>query len=120
MRSFGVKIFLFSIAFANPKTFAKIVGAPVDLVEDMAHLLNTINTPFPIDPQKFDDFAKDWLRRFHASKISWCWLNPSVHVLLQHGKQMIEYFPVPLGLMSEEGTEVKHYFDLLFDFEFLR
>ena len=83
-------------------------------MEDLAHMLNAINVALPVDADKFESFAADWLDRFHNSKISWCTLTPSVHALLHHGAQIIRYFPIPIGLMSEEGAEER--ISLPFDF----
>ena len=64
-----------------------------------------------IDWRKFKAFTESWLKRFHESKFSWNWLNPTLHFLLHHGWEVIRDCPVPVGLLSEEGAECsnKHF-----------
>ena len=91
--------------FSKPATFARIVGAPVKLVRILTTLLNAINTTRPLDADKFQKKANEFLTDFHKSNISWNTLNPSLHALLVHGGDMIRYFRGSIGLFSEEGPE---------------
>ena len=81
---------------------------PVRLVRILAILLNAINCTLPLDPKKFQALADEFLEIFHKSKISWNILNPSIHMLLVHGADMIRYFNAAIGLFSEEGPEANN------------
>ena len=96
------------ICFSNPAKFARICGVPVKLVKILAKLLNAINSTLPLDPQKFQELANEFLTLFHKSKISWNILNPSLHMLLVHGADMIRYFRAAIGLFSEEAPEANN------------
>ena len=96
------------ICFSKPAKFARIVGAPVKLVKILATLLNAINTTRPLNPNKFQAKANEFLTIFHKSNISWNTLNPSLHSLLVHGGDMIRYFQGSIGLFSEEGPEANN------------
>ena len=74
----------------------------------LATLLNAINTTLPLDPAKFKALADEFLEIFHKSKISWNVLNPSLHMLLVHGHDLIRYFNAAIGLFSEEGPEANN------------
>ena len=72
-------------AFADPQAFSEIVNLDVDLVRDMATLLDAINCGFELSPEAFQARADDWLDRWHASNMSWNVLSPyAVKIIMNH------------------------------------
>ena len=80
---------------------------PYELVEDLKALIELLDSGYPIDPEKMRKFCDNWLDRFHDPNLGldWHWLSPSLHLLMHHGPDIVAAFPVPPGLMSEEGSE---------------
>ena len=50
-------------AFDNYETFARIIEQPEDLVRDLGYMIDMINSSNPLDADKFEEFANDWLDR---------------------------------------------------------
>ena len=77
--------------FSKIDKLAEIVGAPVDLIRDLWTLISAANSTDDICPDKTEELAKDWLRRFAASSIKWNWPNPSIHALIKHGSSIFRH-----------------------------
>lgn len=91
--------------FKYPSVVADIMYCPADLVEDLVVIFQTLDCGLPVDSQKFKAFTRDWLRRFHQSDIAWNWLSPTMHFIMHHGWEVLEFLPCGAGLLSEEGAE---------------
>ena len=79
-------------AFADPEAFSQIVNLDVDLVRDMATLLDAINCGFELSPEAFQARADDWLDRWHASNMSWNVLSPyAVKIIMNHVTKLINH-----------------------------
>ena len=94
--------------FANLDVFVDILKIyPYELVEDLGVLIEILNSGDPIDPEEMRAFCNDWLDRFHDPELGldWHWLNPTIHLLMHHGPDIVAIFPCAPGLMSEEGSE---------------
>ena len=95
--------------FQNPQKFAEIVECCPDFVEDLGVMLDAVNsTSVDIDSKKYKAFADDFRERFHESHMAWNWPSPTVHGLLVHDHEFIEFYPSAPGLWSEEGAEANH------------
>ena len=100
------------IAFSDPPKFAKILELPVDLVEDMAKLLNWYNSSNDVSSEEFQALGQSWLDRLHSDeKLSWNWPPSSIHAMLKHGHRFVEAYPTPPLYWSEEGGETNHKYE---------
>ena len=95
-------------AFENYEIFAEIIEIDPEIVRILRDLLNAINCTLPLDADKFEALCELWLDLFFNSEFSWNVLNPSVHLLLVHGPDLIRYFDSSIGLYSEEGPEANN------------
>ena len=99
------------VCFKNPEEFAGIVNLPVDLVRDMAAMLDALSSGHDLNPDAFQALADSWMDRFHATSASdetnmtWNWFSPYVHMLMVHASEIIRYLPIPPGLLSEVHTD---------------
>jgi hypothetical protein len=59
-----------------------------------------------IDPDKFQALADKW-KTIYFENVNWYNMSPTVHKVVEHGAQIIRASPVPVGLLSEEGSEVE-------------
>ena len=94
--------------FSNPEKLAKLVGANVDLIEDLWVLVTAVNCKEDVDPAKFQNLCEDWKRRFFKSSIKWNWPNPSIHAMIEHGEGILLELPCAPGYWTEEGCETSH------------
>ena len=78
---------------------------PYEMVEDLKVLIEVLDSGLPIDPEKLRAFCQKWLDSFHSSGLTWHWLSPTMHLLMHHSADIVAVFPVPPGLMNEEGSE---------------
>ena len=93
-------------AFENIEVFAEITSFPLDLLKDLYDLAMALSCTQKISPKLYEAKATDWLNRFHSNPdINWHWFSPTVHILLEHGHQIIAILPVAVGLGSEEAIE---------------
>ena len=60
-------------AFENPDIFSEITHVPVGLIKGIKAMIEAIDSTVPVNPDKFKQFADNWLDEFHASTISWNW-----------------------------------------------
>ena len=91
-------------AFKKPKVLAKIVHIPYVLIKKWKILMDSLNSGWEVDPEKYDAAAKEWLDLFHGDKsVKWSILNATIHLFLIHGKSCIKVMEVAPFFLSEEG-----------------
>ena len=95
--------------FENPKFVAKTLGVPEDLVRGIAKIWTTLKSGHIINAADFGKMCDEWMENYKTSSISWFKLSPSLHKILKHGKEVIEYFPVPVAWLSEEPSGLTIY-----------
>ena len=72
-------------AFEHPEALAAIFHCPLDLLEDLLILIQTLDCGLMVDPEAFKSACNKWLDKFHGSPVAWCWLCPTLHFMLHHG-----------------------------------
>ena len=81
---------------------AEILGIPQYVIEDLGIVWRTLASGMSIDPEKFGTFCDNFVEKFQKdTEVHWYLFSPTIHKVLFHGKQAIEYFPVPIGWLSE-------------------
>lgn len=93
--------------FGNPSLTAEITKVNQELITRMATILEVINTNHAIDAEKFGKYAED-TANLATSLYPWYNLPSSVHKVLMHGKEIIEYAALPVGTLSEEAQESRN------------
>ena len=91
--------------FEDPELMADVFKLPVWMIRGIKNHIRALTCMEEIDSEVFYAEAQEWLDKFHGSPWSWNTLTPTLHVLFWHAHKMIELFPVPIGLLSEEGSE---------------
>ena len=97
--------------FANPQKLAEVlIIYPVEWLEELRILFETMNCRYSLCPQKVGAKLWNWIKRFHDSEVGkWHRPNVYVHLFFHHFAPMLEYFPVAPGLLlSEQGSEAKN------------
>lgn len=93
--------------FENDEVTARITGVDQNIIKRLAVILNVINSREMVNGPKFDDYASktaQLLAQMYPEKK----LTPTVHKILAHGKNLIEYQCLPIGELSEEAQECKN------------
>ena len=97
--------------FDNPKIFAKVCGLPEDFVVKLKTLCDIASSSRPLDSAKVQQLCTEtkdqFFSIFYKAELGTTWyrMNPSLHCMLEHGKDIIDHLPCPPGLCSEEGSE---------------
>lgn len=93
--------------FENDKITSLITGVNHEIIKRLAVILNVINCKEMINGAKFSEYASktaQLLTGLYPQKK----LTPTVHRILAHGKDLIEYQCLPIGELSEEAQECKN------------
>jgi len=94
-------------AFANYEQLSEILGIDVELIRRFRIILISINHNFPIDADKFEEYCKT-TAKIYVEKYSWYCMSQSVHKILIHGKDIIKYSLLPIGMYSEQAGESRN------------
>ena len=92
-------------AFEDPELMADVFKLPSWMIWGIKNHIRALTCMEEIDPNMHYAMGQEWLDKFHGSEWSWNTLTPTVHTLFWHTHEMIKLFPVPIGLLSEEGSE---------------
>ena len=96
-------------AMDRPELLSEVLHIfPVEELEDWMVLFQAFNCGLPLDPQAIYKLQQQMLNRFHSSERKWHWFSVYPHLMLHHGHKFVEFFPVPPGLLSEQGSEAKN------------
>lgn len=93
--------------FENDKMTSLITGVNHEIIKRLAVILNVINCKEMINGAKFGEYTSQTaqlLTDLYPQKK----LTPTVHRILAHGKDLIEYQCLPIGELSEEAQECKN------------
>lgn len=95
------------IFFRNFSITAQITGIDENLIHMMYIILVTIASGEEIHTEKFAKYAKD-AASLYVSLYGWYYMPSTVHKILIHGEEIIQYATVPIGKLSEEASEARH------------
>ena len=90
--------------YERPDIVSKILDVPAELVWGIGEIWHTLTSGRFIDTDLFGEFCQNWLDFYKTSSISWYLLSPTIHKVLEHGVQIIENLPLPIGWYSEEPS----------------
>lgn len=93
--------------FINFKISSEITGINVILIEKFYTILCVLASGREIDSNKFGDLI-DETRDLYLRLYDWYYMPSSLHKLLIHGCDIIKYFDIPIGKLSEEVLEARH------------
>ena len=86
---------------------ASITKIDENLISRLAAIVEVICWNFPIDADKFGEYAKE-TADLAVSLYPWYCMPSTVHKILIHGKQIVECAAFPIGALSEEAQESKN------------
>lgn len=93
--------------FSEIHTSAKITGLDESLIKRFSVILQAISCGEMINARKFALYALETAQKF-VDTYGWYYMSSSVHKLLIHGEKIISKFSIPIGHLSEEGSEARN------------
>lgn len=93
--------------FDDPKLSSEITGINEQLISNLGLVLRIVASGKQIDMNKFDILTKQ-TRDLYLEHYNWYYMPSTLHKLLIHGKDIISYFDLPIGHLSEEALEARH------------
>ena len=87
-------------------TFWK-AGFIIILIKHSYSLLQVISSPYAINIEKFRQYTQDTAKHY-VQYYAWYYMLASVHKLLIHGAEIVQYALLPIGQLSEEAQETRH------------
>lgn len=93
--------------FKKAEISAEITGVNVELIKRFRVILECINSGFPININKFEEYTKG-TRELYIKEYSWYPMPVSVHKILFHGRDIIATCVHPIGQLSEDAQEARN------------
>jgi len=93
--------------FAEAETVAEITGFDKNLIIRLGNILQVLACGKEINCKKFKRYCLD-TAELCIQLYPWYKIPPSVHKVLLHGSDIIEYFGSPIGCLSEEAQEASN------------
>ncbi|KAG4079505.1 hypothetical protein HA402_005202 [Bradysia odoriphaga] len=93
--------------FRDPVYASKITRIDETLIRRFHVVLIAITSRKPVDPIKFETYATETINHYN-SLYDWYYMPMTVHKVLFHGAQIMEFFDLPIGYYSEEAQEARN------------
>lgn len=93
--------------FGDFETSAEITGFNVQLLKRFAVILQAMASGKEIDVERFRRYSKE-TARLYVELYPWYYMPATVHKILIHGSDVIDFAVVPIGQLSEEVLECRH------------
>lgn len=93
--------------FENSLVTASILGIDVDFINRFHVILQVMSSGLPVNVDAFKTYCLDTARIF-VEKYPWYYMPTTVHKVLIHASQIIEYAPLPIGQLSEDAQEARN------------
>lgn len=93
--------------FRNYELSAEITGFDANLLKRFAVILQTISCGKDINVERFAIYART-TAEMYVKLYPWYCMPVTVHKILVHGSEVIDYAIVPIGQLSEEVQEARH------------
>ncbi|XP_065679128.1 uncharacterized protein LOC136093881 [Hydra vulgaris] len=93
--------------FQQAEKSAEIMGVSPVLIRRLHSILSVMSSGFDIEPNKFKKYCFETAELYTQLYI-WYPMSQTLHKVLIHGHLVIEFFSLPLGMMSEEAQEASN------------
>lgn len=93
--------------FKNPELSAEVTGLDVTLIKRLSTILHAISSGYEINVDAFRAYTKVTAEEYVKLYKNYP-MTPSLHKLLLHGADIIEFLPLPIGNFSEEAQEARN------------
>ena len=88
--------------FEDPNFLAAQIGVSIELVKGLINLWKLVRSNLVLDPKAFYEYCQSVKARY-VQEIPWCYMNPSLLKVIDHGRVIIARLPptITLGMLSE-------------------
>ena len=93
--------------FENISVSANIVGVDETLMRRCHTILQVMSSGFAIDVAAFKTYCLE-TAEMYVEKYPWYCMPTTVHKVLIHGPEIIQWAPLPIGQMSEDAQEARN------------
>lgn len=93
--------------FKNPAVSAAITGVDETLIRRFSVLLLTLSSGYDINAEKFQKYATD-TKDMYMRLYGWYYMPVTIHKILIHGAEIIKFYHLPIGQLTEEAMEARH------------
>lgn len=93
--------------FQNPQVSAEITRVDCQLIEKFSLILRIIASGYKINTDEFKVLL-DETRTLYINLYNWYYMPSTIHKVLVHGCDIIEFFELPIGELSEDALEARH------------
>jgi hypothetical protein len=93
--------------FLNPELSAEITGLDITLIKKFGIILRALSSDYDINIRKFRNFAEE-TRKLYLQLYSWYYMSATVHKILIHSTDIVQWALIPIGQLSEEAQEARN------------
>ena len=93
--------------FENYEIISQITGIEKELIKRLYIILQSISSSKPFDISKFRTYTFE-TAQLYVNKYCWFYMPVSMQKILIHGAEIIKYFHIPIGCLSEEPLEANN------------
>ena len=76
-------------------------------MENLGTIWGAMACGFPINLERFEMICQE-TKSLYFENVAWYSMPPTIHKILEHGRQIIAECPVPFGLTNEEASEANN------------
>ena len=99
--------------FQNAEKTAEILKLDVSIIKILHVILCTLSSGYVIDSSRFRDFCTQIAERY-VNQYPWYHMPQSLHRILIHWWQVVDWMALPIGMLSDEAQEVQEVLGILF------
>lgn len=93
--------------FENSSVSAKILEVDEVLINKFHTILQVLSSGFAVKIELFRSFCYETAEMF-VKLYPWYCMPTSIHKILIHGPQIVEWAPLPIGQLSEDAQEARN------------
>lgn len=94
-------------AFEHPDSFADYLTLDRQMVRNFKTILIALSCEFPINPVCFDTLCTS-TAQIYVAHYSWYLIPLTLHKILIHAPEIINFHMLPVGMLGEEASEARN------------
>lgn len=98
---------MFNLPFLDENFAAEVTGFNKELLHRFRVILIALSNSSQINAEKFRKYCED-TATLYKRHYNWYYMPPSLHKILFHGAEIMNYFDMPIGNFSEEAQEARN------------
>lgn len=95
------------VFFKNATLSAEITGLDKGIIIKFSLILRTLASGCKINVGKFKELLNE-TRKIYLNLYEWYFMPSTIHKVLVHGCDILDFFELPIGQLSEDALEARH------------